>query len=553
MHTPPSSTPGPSSQPTKIRSTHGSGHVHQRDVIAFLSDAKNYGADITHVERIDTHASIVFLAGNRAYKIKRAARYPYLDFSTATKRRIACENELRRNTHFAPNLYLNLLTIVKTRDGKLAFGQTENDEATAIEWVVEMKRFPANVVFDQLAATGKLSIERAQDLARTVSRCHANAPRHLTRRADEDIENALTASVTTLSSATDLLGLNRVRKYSTLSLAEFNATSNIMRRRARDGCVRLCHGDLHLQNIVLLDNKPTLFDSIEFNDDIATIDVFYDLSFLLMDLARHNLPDHANAVFNTYLETNHHGSDLSGLALMPLFQALRAAIRAMVLLDKIPFLNNTSTRQQTERDLKNYVSLALQFLQPPKPTLVAIGGLSGSGKTTVARHVASRIGRAPGAVHLRTDIERKKLFATASESRLDADAYTPQINDQVYDLVLKKAASALKAGHSVIVDATFLSPERRRDVEQRTHAAGAEFCGVWLDAPPDILMARVKARTNDASDADTNVLQAQLEYDTGPIHWTNVSAASDIAEIVSKVSKLTHSPGPATPSNGNPN
>ncbi len=251
--------------------------------------------------------------------------------------------------------------------------------------------------------------------------------------------------------------------------------------------------------------RPTLFDCIEFNDDIAIIDVLYDQAFLLMDLEHRGLRTLANALFNRMVERT---GDIDGLALLPLFLSTRAAVRAKV--------EASAGKDQSARA---YFDHAVKAIDPPGPKLVAVGGLSGSGKTTVARKLAPAIGPAPGAVVLRSDVLRKELHGVGETDRLPPDAYTPEMTRRVYAELVDRARRILSAGHGVVVDAVHARPEERKALEDMARELGVPFRGVWLEADPDTLIARVKARTGDASDADEDVVRRQLTYDIGPLSW----------------------------------
>jgi len=267
--------------------------------------------------------------------------------------------------------------------------------------------------------------------------------------------------------------------------------------------VRRCHGDLHLRNICLLDGKPTLFDCLEFSDALASIDVLYDLAFLLMDLEHRGLTDFANLVLNRYLDLT---DEDDGLPAMPLFLSLRAAIRAHVTATAMDQAAHAESTLDMAAEARRYLDLAAQLLRPRPRRLVAIGGLSGSGKSTLAAALAPGI----GARVLRSDVIRKHLFGVAPETRLPASAYAPEVSHRVYETLGEKAAAALAAGYSVIIDAVSLKPEERRSFAPVAEAAAVPFWGLWLAAPASTMEARLRARRHDASDASPEVLTQQL-------------------------------------------
>jgi hypothetical protein len=300
--------------------------------------------------------------------------------------------------------------------------------------------------------------------------------------------------------------------------------------------VRLCHGDVHLRNIVLKDGAPLLFDAIEFDDALATIDILYDLAFVLMDLWQRNLHAHANLLFNRYLwQSIEIEQELEGLAALPLFLALRAAIRARVTaaLGEL----EPQGREARSREAHGFFAATEDFLTPRATRLVAIGGFSGSGKSTLAQALAPSIGRPPGAVHLRSDIERKKLCGVGEHERLPGEAYRPETSDKVYERLRRLAEVALRAGQSVVMDAVHARAEERDALLDVAARAGAAFTGLWLDAPVEALVARVEARKNDASDATAAVVRQQASWDVGHLDWARLDASRPITELTQEALK----------------
>jgi predicted kinase len=291
---------------------------------------------------------------------------------------------------------------------------------------------------------------------------------------------------------------------------------DLVARRVAAGAIRRCHGDLHLRNIVTLKGQPVPFDAIEFSDKIAKIDVLYDLAFALMDLARQGLGAMANRLLNEWLwrvGEVEGASHEEALALLPMFLARRAAIRAYV--DSAV----TAVSGADNAPARAYQKAALEFLQPAPPRLVAIGGLSGSGKTTLALKLAPEIGRAPGAVVVRTDVERKRQAGVALEERMPAGSYSPEASARVYAASMARAGRVLRAGQSVVLDAVFARPEERAAAEALARTVGVPFQGFWLDVPKDVAQQRVTDRKGDASDATASVVERQFGYDLGSIGW----------------------------------
>jgi hypothetical protein len=311
---------------------------------------------------------------------------------------------------------------------------------------------------------------------------------------------------------------------------ELDRRAEILERRRESGLVRQCHGDLHLRNIVLLDGRPTLFDGVEFNDEISCTDVFYDLAFLLMDLWRRRLPRHANTVWNRYLiET----ADVDGVSLLPLFLSCRAAVRAKTSATAAQLQQDMPRRRELEGMAREYLAMAGQFLHPPHPCLVTVGGFSGSGKSTLALGLAPSVGAVPGAVVLRSDETRKRLCGVPLLERLGPEGYSSHVSERVYSTVAEQAALVLRAGHSVVVDAVYGRAADRRVIEHVAEAASVPFIGLWLDAPESLLIDRTVQRRNDASDADPSVVRMQRAQDIGDLCWSRLDASAPAASVLS--------------------
>ncbi|HUE85239.1 MAG TPA: AAA family ATPase [Vicinamibacterales bacterium] len=489
----------------------------QTATIDFLASPSAHGG--ARVERIDTHASVVFLAGDRAYKLKRAVLFDYLDFSTVERRRALCEAEVRLNRRTAPALYRGVMAVTRERDGSLALGGT----GTPVDWVVEMNRFDQEALLDRLAAAGRLDVGLMPALATAVAGLHTVAD----RRADHGgkagmawvIEGNAAGFAEYGAGYLDPAAHGRVTDDAYTELA-LQGTLLDVRRDA--GFVRHCHGDLHLRNIVLLDGRPTLFDGVEFNDEISCTDVLYDLAFLLVDLWRRHLPRHANAVWNRYLAET---GELASLRLLPLFLSCRAAVRAKTSATAATFQSDARRRGELQELAREYLAMADDLLHPPPPCLVAIGGLSGSGKSTLALGLAPSLGAAPGAVALRSDEIRKRLCGVASLERLGPEGYSSQVSERVYATLAEQAGVVIREGQSAIVDAVYARPADRLDIERAAVDASVPFVGFWLDAPESTLIARAELRRNDPSDADAGVIRMQRAQQTGAIGWHRLDAS----------------------------
>ena len=313
----------------------------------------------------------------------------------------------------------------------------------------------------------------------------------------------------------------------------FDRVRALLEARERAGQVARCHGDLHLGNIVMIDNAPVLFDAIEFDPKIATSDVLYDLAFLLMDLIERGLKAAANIVLNRYLTERGRDDDLDALAALPLFLSVRAAIRAKVTAARAKGRQlHAKDRKAAEQSARDYFALALTLLKPVTPRCVAVGGLSGTGKSVLARGLAPDLTPAPGAVVLRSDIARKRLFDKPETEKLPSEAYTKEVTARVYAALAEKARRVLAAGHSAIVDAVFAESFERADVARA--ARGFDFHGLFLTADLATRVTRVGARMADASDADAAVAQAQERYDLGTLDWDEADASGTPEETLKR-------------------
>lgn len=502
----------------------------QQAVIDFLERPETHGG--APVTRIDTHAAAVFLVGDRAFKIKRTVRFPFLDYSTLAKRKGACEAELAVNRLYAPAIYRRVLPITREADGSLALdGQGE-----PVEWAVEMGRFDENATLDRLAEAGRIDDRLADALGRAVAKAHALVPVVPGFGFADQLAEIVTQNDVELLEEPGLFAPDAVRALTGATRAALERVRAMLTERERDGCVRRCHGDLHLGNIVLIDGAPTLFDAIEFDERIATSDVFYDLAFLLMDLIERGLTPAANIVLNRYLMETKRVADLDALAALPLFMSVRAAIRAKVTATRA---KHAKDRGAAERSARDYFALAERLLAPVRPQLIAAGGLSGTGKSLMARALAADIAPAPGAVVLRSDVERKALFGVAETEKLPQEAYEPEATERVYAALECKAARVIAAGHSAIVDAVFADAKERAAVARA--ADGVPFHGLFLVADLDTRVARVGQRVADASDADAAVARSQEQYDLGALDWQKVDASGTPEETLRKAKAMLRS------------
>ncbi|HEY4986516.1 MAG TPA: AAA family ATPase [Bradyrhizobium sp.] len=485
----------------------------QERVFAFLTDPGAHPS----VRRIDTHAASVFLEGSRALKIKRAVRFPFLDYSTLQRRKAACDDEIRINRPFAPQIYHRVVAITQDDDGSLYL----DGPGKPIEYAIEMTRFDEQLTLDHLAEAGPLQPALVEATADAIAASHVVAPRKPAQSWIDGIPALIEGNGTALHGA-GCFPSEQVDDLTRSSLASFAGIRHLLEQRGAQGFVRRCHGDLHLANIVVIAQKPVLFDAIEFNEGIATIDVLYDIAFPLMDLLRYDQTAAANGLLNRYLAITP-GDNLAAIASLPLFQSIRAAVRSHVL--RARFDRAGADKATVEKAASRYFELARRLIHPPAPMLVAVGGLSGTGKSVQARMIAPLLAPLPGAVVLRSDVLRKQLFGTNETDRLPAAAYQPEVSRQIYHMIEQRAGQILSQGHSVVVDAVFAREDERAATEAVAQGLNIPFIGFFLMTNLATRQRRIGHRTADASDATAKIAEFQENYDIGPLGWATIDAS----------------------------
>lgn len=479
-------------------------------LIEALLDPRRYPHAVDAVDMVETHISWVLLAGDYAYKIKKPLTLPFLDYGTLDKRRACCEAELRLNRRYAAELYLDVVTVGGSPEAPVV-----GAAGPALEYAVKMRRFDEAQRLDHVCRRGELTTAHMRMLAHEIADFHrgaAVAPADARFGLPERVLMPALANIDALRALLSAETSHRVAALEERTLRDYARCEPALAHRKLAGCIRECHGDLHLGNLVLAGERILPFDCIEFNDDFRWIDVASELAFTLVDLIDHDRPALAAALLDEWLART---GDVDALRVLRFYAVYRALVRAKVAAIRAGQEENAAVAQDDRVRALGYLALGERLATPPAPTLTITHGVSGSGKSHAAR--ARALGD-PGCatVRLRSDVERKRLFGldalAASGSTLDAGIYTPEAHAATYRRLEELATLALQAGWSVVVDAAFL---RRAERDAFRHVAareGVAFEILPCTAPVDELRRRVAARTGDASEATLAVLEKQLGW-----------------------------------------
>jgi len=487
--------------------------------VVLLSDPEIFGDGTDQVARVTTHASEVFIGKTRVFKLKRAVEYPFLDYSDRDKRLQYSEAEVALNRRTAPKLYRGVKPITRDASGRLQFDQP----GEVVDWVIEMARFDEATLFDRLAEQGKLDRHLMEHLADKIATFHAATEARQDGGGRTGIALTIESNAKAFTdNAPGFLDMKRVSELTSRSLEATNDIASLLEGRRMHGCVRHCHGDMHLRNIFLEDGEPVLFDCIEFNEAFSTIDVLYDLAFLLMDLDYRGLRTLANVTMNRYMDIT---GSAWGLAALPLFLSVRAGVRAFVACAAAKSVEDADFKRDQAAQANIYLDMGLNYLDVPPTQLIAVGGLSGSGKSRLGRDLAQHIGAAPGARVVRSDVLRKRIAGVHPLDKLGPEGYTTEMTEKTYQAVYDEVRTVLATGHSVIADCVFSKPHEREAIAAVAVEMEVPFEGFWLSASPEIMEARVTERQKNASDADAAVLRMQLEYDLGEIDWHPIDSS----------------------------
>ncbi len=476
-------------------------------LISALQNPALYPHPVDGFQVIETHISWVILTGPYAYKIKKPMNFGFLDFTSLADRKHFCEEELRLNQRLTQGLYLEVLPISGSIEAPQLGG-----EGPAIEYALKMRQFPQSQLLSAVQARGELSEAHIDALARQIADFHARTP---AVAADHPLcaPSAIVAPMRQnfeqirplLSDAADLQQLDALEAWTEASFARLEP---LLAKRASNGSIRECHGDIHLGNATLLDDQVVLFDCIEFNEPFRLIDVASDAAFLAMDLEDRGLKAHARRFVSAWLE---HSGDYAALELLNFYKTYRALVRAKVALFSLAQQNDAVQKAVTLRQYRSYATLAESYSAIPSHFLAITHGVSAVGKS----HVAMRLVEALGAIRLRSDVERKRLFGeqqNAASGQIGQGIYSAQAGTATYQRLHQLAQDALHAGFPVVIDATYLKWPQRQAAWKVAEDAGVPFLILDCQAPEAVIagwLAQRQAQGQDPSDATLEVIQAQ--------------------------------------------
>jgi len=462
-----------------------------RRLIEALQNPACYPYPVASVKLLETHISWVLLAGDYVYKIKKPVDFGFLDFSTLARRQFFCQEELRLNRRLAPDLYLEVVGIGGSPDAPVLGAEP------AFEYAVKMRRFAEQMLLDHRLAQGCLTVRQLERLAETMAQFHANLP---PAEPDSGFGHAEAIFAPTRQNFLQLAQLldesyaDRLASLQATNVEEYQRCLPLFFRRLQAGMVRECHGDLHLGNIVLLDDQPIPFDGIEFNPALRWIDGISDVGFLIMDLLHRQRPDLAYAFLNAYLQNS---GDYAGLGVLTFYLGYRALVMAKVSAIRARQTGKTASLEKCD----SYLTLAEQFYQPKRLALIITHGLPGCGKTVVSQIVLEKF----QVIRLRSDVERKRLFGLQalqqSQSAIEGGIYSAEATERTYRHLLELSRQILQNGFSVIVDAAFLKRQERQAFSALAQILSVPFVILHVHGDEVLQRRRIQQRQTDRSDA----------------------------------------------------
>jgi aminoglycoside phosphotransferase family enzyme/predicted kinase len=500
---------------------------HRTPLIAALRESHCYPHPVAKIDVRETHISWVLLTGEYAYKLKKPVKLSFLDFSTLALRKFYCEEELRLNRRFAPELYLDVVAITGTEEKPVINGSGE-----PIDYALKLKQFPSNEELTALVVAQRIDSVDLSEFGRSFATLQAALP-----QAQASLEAWNRTVELNIADLKRLLP-NETERIAVLDASlksQWQQSRSLIEARYQSPALRECHGDLHLGNVVRLAGRLTAFDCIEFDAALRNIDVINDIAFLYMDLIAHERRDLACCFINAWLAEN---GDYAALPLLPYYAIHRALVRAKV----------AALRSPQDPNVELYCRTAEQLCNQVSPALIITCGLSGSGKTWVSKQLAPLL----PAIHVRSDVERKRLAGlnalASSHSAPDAGIYTPEFNARTYERLLDCARSALSSGMTIIVDAAFLRRSERLQFAALAKQLNCDFTILHCVAPSSTLQTRIRQRAaaaNDASEATVTVLEKQHGYwetfgedETAQVLRVETHSASDTSTITDTASRI---------------
>ncbi|RMT78861.1 bifunctional aminoglycoside phosphotransferase/ATP-binding protein [Pseudomonas viridiflava] len=470
-----------------------------QSLIAALQNPALFPHPVGNFQVIETHISWVLLTGPYAYKFKKPVNFGFLDFTTLALREHFCKEELRLNQRLTEDLYIEVIPVTGSVEAPQLGGSGE-----VIEYALKMRQFSQAGLLSTLQANGELTTHHIDELATQIAEFHLHAP-HVTADTEFGSPDSAMAPVLQnfeqirplISEKSDLTQLDALQAWAESS---FERLKPLMARRKAEGFIRECHGDIHLGNATLIEGKVVLFDCIEFNEPFRKTDVYADTGFLAMDLEDRGLKSLSRRLVSQYLEKT---GDYEGLELLNFYKAYRAMVRAKVALFSQSADADGVQRAATLRQYRNYANLAESYSAIPSRFMVITHGVSAVGKS----HVAMRLVDALGAIRLRSDVERKRLFADQNTA-----LYGEQASSATYDRLHELAGKVLRAGFGVVIDATYLKHEQRVAAAKVAETTGVPFLILDCEAPDAVIegwLEQRQAQNTDPSDATMDVIKAQ--------------------------------------------
>lgn len=491
----------------------------QAKLFEAIKESNFFNENNSKIEVRETHISMLFLTGKFAYKFKKNLKLDFLDFTSLENRKIACENELYLNQRYAKELYLKVIPIYY--NGK-DFSLESIGEI--VEYAVKMKQFDDKLLFSNLINKGSLKKTHLLELTESIVNFHKKAEIKSDFWSAKDFSNLAIENFTSCMKFSPPMSKQDLifQKELTENLIDENKELFQSRQSTH---VKALHGDLHLSNICMYQDKPQIFDGIEFNDEYSCCDTISDLAFLLMDLDEKGFSNYSTAVLNYYLELT---DDYSGLALLNLYKSYRAMVRAKIACYKI------AVDKSSEKEALKYCNFSRNYLKKNTSYIIAIGGLSGSGKSTLAKSLAESI----SAIVIRQDAVRKHIFNITLTEKANESFYSKEANQKTEEAVLSRIKMSIKSNLPIIVDSTFSNSKYRELIETFAKECDLKFIGIWCYADEQCIKGRLKNRVGDVSDADYEIYKLQKSKTTPPSNWNLIDTNQSLEKLLAKTLKI---------------